>query len=71
MSELQLLNWLADYMGCRVRNKAKLKPVELADPLNSQLRSALQKAEFAFMAGNDVVVEDEDTGPTGSASDSD
>ena len=56
---------------CRIRNKAKLKPVELADPRNSQLRGVLQKAEFAFTAGDDVVVEDDDTGPTGSASDSD
>ena len=34
-------------------------------------RSILQKAEFATMAGNDVVNEDEeDEDPTGSASDS-
>ncbi|KAI9812150.1 MAG: hypothetical protein M1827_004816 [Pycnora praestabilis] len=55
----------------RVRNKAKLKPYELVDPRNAELRSILQKAEFATMAGNDVVdVKDEDEGPTGSASDS-
>ncbi|KAH8719218.1 ankyrin repeat domain-containing protein [Phaeosphaeriaceae sp. PMI808] len=58
--------------GCdpRIRNKAKLKPVELADPRNTELRSILQKGEFAMQAGGDVVVEDDD-GPTGSASDSD
>jgi len=58
--------------GCdpRIRNKAKLKPVELADPRNTELRSMLQKAEFAMTAGDDVVQEDDD-GPTGSASDSD
>jgi hypothetical protein len=57
--------------GCdpRIRNKAKLKPVELADPRNTDLRSILQKGEFAMTAGGDVVVEDDD-GPTGSASDS-
>ena len=55
----------------RIRNKAKLKPFELVDPRNTELRSMLQKAEFATMAGDDVVDEDgEDEGPTGSASDS-
>jgi len=38
-----------------VRNKAKLKPMELVDPRNTELRAALQKAEFAMMAGDDVV----------------
>ncbi|KAF2634877.1 ankyrin repeat domain-containing protein [Massarina eburnea CBS 473.64] len=59
--------------GCdpRIRNKAKLKPVELADPRNTVLRSMLQKGEFAMNAGGDVVEEDDDDGPTGSASDSD
>jgi len=58
--------------GCdpRIRNKAKLKPLELADPRNTELRSILQKGEFAMTAGDDVVQEDDD-GPTGSASDSD
>lgn len=58
--------------GCdpRIRNKAKLKPLELADPRNTELRSMLQKAEFSMMAGNDVVQEDDD-GPTGSGSESD
>lgn len=58
--------------GCdpRIRNKAKLKPVELADPKNTALRSMLQKGEYAMTAGGDVV-EDDDAGPTGSASDSD
>ena len=55
----------------RVRNKARLKPMELVDPRNTELRSTLQKAEFAQMAGNDIVnVDIEDDGPTGSASDS-
>lgn len=46
--------------------------MELVDPRNTELRSMLQKAEFTQLAGNDVVNEDEeDDGPTGSASDSD
>ncbi|OCL08386.1 ankyrin repeat protein-like protein [Glonium stellatum] len=58
--------------GCdpRIRNKAKLKPIELVDPRNQELRAILQKGEFAMMAGDDVVVDDDDD-PTGSASDSD
>ena len=55
----------------RIRNKAKLKPMELVDPRNSELRASLQKAEFTMTAGDDVVDNDaEDEGPTGSASDS-
>ncbi|KAI4126912.1 MAG: hypothetical protein LQ338_003489 [Usnochroma carphineum] len=56
----------------RIRNKAKLKPVELVDPKNAELRDILQKAEYSMTAGNDVVVRDgeDDGGPTGSASDS-
>lgn len=56
-------------MICRIRNKAKLKAMELVDPRNTALRTTLQRAEFAIAAGNDVVNEDED-GPTGSGSDS-
>jgi len=43
--------------------------MELVDPRNKDLRSMLQKAEFAMQMGGDVV--DDDDGPTGSASDSD
>lgn len=57
-------------MRYRIRNKAKLKAMELVDPRNTALRSVLQKAEFAIMAGNDLVDEDGLGGPTGSASDS-
>ncbi|KAF2757878.1 ankyrin repeat protein-like protein [Pseudovirgaria hyperparasitica] len=59
--------------GCdpRIRNKAKLKPFELVDPRNDALRTSLQKAEYAMNVGNDVVADDDDDGPTGSASDSD
>ncbi|KAH6633575.1 ankyrin repeat protein-like protein [Boeremia exigua] len=57
--------------GCdpRKRNKAKLKPFELVDPRNTQLREVLRKGEVAMMMGGDVV--EDDGGPTGSASDSD
>ncbi|KAI4222556.1 MAG: hypothetical protein LQ349_007608 [Xanthoria aureola] len=33
----------------RIRNKARLKPTDLADPKNKGLRDALQKAEYAMM----------------------
>ncbi|EON63376.1 hypothetical protein W97_02603 [Coniosporium apollinis CBS 100218] len=58
--------------GCdpRIRNKAKLKPGELVDPRNQELRAILQRAEFAFLAGDDVVREDGDDGQ-GSGSESD
>lgn len=54
----------------RIRNKAKLKPVDLADPRDKDLRTMLQKAEYSFQAGDDVIQEDDD-GPTGSGSESD
>lgn len=54
----------------RIRNKAKLKPVDLADPRDKELRIMLQKAEYSFQAGSDVVQEDDD-GPAGSGSESD
>ncbi|KAK5019706.1 ankyrin repeat protein-like protein [Cryomyces antarcticus] len=61
--------------GCdpRLRNKAKLRPLDLVDPRNTELRAILQKAEFAIAAGDDMVNEDEEeeNGAAGSASDSD
>ncbi|KAF1958363.1 ankyrin repeat protein-like protein [Byssothecium circinans] len=58
--------------GCdpRARNKGKLKPVELVDPRNTALQALLRKGEFELQLAGDVV-EDDDDGPTGSASDSD
>lgn len=57
---------------CRIRNKAKLKAMELVDPRNAELRMTLQKAEFAQTLGNEAGhEEDEDEGREGSASDSD
>ena len=54
----------------RLRNKAKLRPVDLADPRNTELRGVLQKAEFTFTAGDDVVDEDEGSeGGSGSPTD--
>lgn len=57
--------------GCdpRIRNKAKLKAVELVDPRNMELRGILQKGEFSMMAGGDVVEESDGEGGN-SASDS-
>lgn len=65
---------VAYYVLTRLRNKAKLKAMELVDPRNKVLRMMLQSAEFALMAGNDVVHDDGDEredGPTGSGSASD
>lgn len=57
-------------MWNRIRNKTKLRPIDLVDPRNKELRTLLQKAEFTIMAGNDVVEED-DEGGDGPPSDSD
>lgn len=58
--------------GCdpRIRNKAKLRPLDLVDPRDKELRAFLQKAEYSFQVSGDVV-QDDDDGPTGSASDED
>ncbi|KAL8673083.1 MAG: hypothetical protein Q9224_007537, partial [Gallowayella concinna] len=42
----------------RIRNKAKLKPIDLVDPRNKDLREALQKAEYSMTVGDDVVLLD-------------
>lgn len=55
----------------RLRNKAKLRPIDLADPRNTELRRTLQKAEMAMTAGDDVVNEDEDDDEDGPGSESD
>nr|POF17365.1 ankyrin repeat-containing protein [Quercus suber] len=61
--------------GCdpRIRNKAKLRPADLVDPRNQELRGMLRKAEATMELGGDDVVEEEadgrmDDGP-GSESD--
>lgn len=59
--------------GCdpRIRNKARLRAVDLLDPRCEEVRVVLQQAELGYQAGGDVVVEDEgDTAP-GSGSESD
>ncbi|MCJ1327161.1 hypothetical protein MMC10_003828 [Thelotrema lepadinum] len=43
----------------RIRNKGKLKAFDLVDPSNRDLRTTLQKAEYAMALGDDVVNEDE------------
>jgi len=57
--------------GCdpRIRNKDKLKPIDLVDRRNQKLRVLLQKAEYAMQVGDDVVQDDdEDDGGSGSES---
>jgi hypothetical protein len=54
----------------RIRNKGKLRPIDLVDPRNTELRAVLQKAELAMLAGDDVVDEDEEE-PDGPGSESD
>lgn len=68
----QIVDILLD-AGCdpRIKNGAKLKPIELADPRNDGLRGILRRAEYSVMAGNDVVEEDDDDRRGGPASDSD
>lgn len=54
----------------RVRNKSKMKPVDVVDANNDELRRLLLRAEYAVFAGDDVVRDDRH-GPGGnSASDS-
>ena len=57
----QIVDILLD-AGCdpRIKNGAKLRPIELADPRNDGLRNMLRRAEYSMMAGNDVVEEEED-----------
>jgi hypothetical protein len=60
--------------GCdpRIRNNAKLKPIDLADPRNEELRSLLRKGEYGMQVGDDVVADDDDDeGGAGSGSESD
>ncbi|KAF2668412.1 hypothetical protein BT63DRAFT_425734 [Microthyrium microscopicum] len=79
-NELDKANWdvgqqIVDILidaGCdpRIRNAAKLRPFDLVDPRNKELRTLLQQAEYSMTMGDDVVQEDDD-GPTGSGSESD
>ena len=56
---------------CRIRNKAKLKPIDLVDPRNTDLMKMLQNAELTIGAMDDVVVEDDDDKSNGAGSESD
>ena len=58
-------------MGNRIRNKAKLRPLDLADPKDADLRRTLQKAAMAMEVGDDVVDEDEEDRRDGPGSESD
>lgn len=60
------------FVSChRIRNKAKLRPIDLVDPRNTDLRSMLQRAELTMLAGDDIVQDDDDDeAGAGSASDS-
>lgn len=58
-------------MEGRIRNKAKLKPIDLVDPRNTELRQLLQKAEIMIIASSDAVEEDDDNAPDGPGSESD
>ncbi|KAI9774383.1 MAG: hypothetical protein M1840_004277 [Geoglossum simile] len=44
----------------RVRNKAKLKPAELVDPCNLELRKMLRAGEYRMTVGANELVNDED-----------
>ncbi|KAL8755213.1 MAG: hypothetical protein Q9199_003800 [Rusavskia elegans] len=55
----------------RICNKAKLKPMDLEDPKNKELRNALQKANDPKGRDDVLVRNAPDKGPTESASDSD
>lgn len=46
--------------GGRIRNNAKLKPIDLVDPRNGDLRSDLQKAELTLQMSKDLVDEEEE-----------
>ncbi|KAK5122196.1 hypothetical protein LTR85_004106 [Meristemomyces frigidus] len=58
--------------GCdpRIRNKAKLRPIDLADPRNKELRTVLQTAEMTATMSSDIVNDDEEA-PDGPGSESD
>lgn len=60
--------------GCdpRIRNKAKMKPVDMVDGRNAPLRDFLRRAEFALVEGEADVVDvdgEGDEGREGEASD--
>ena len=59
--------------GCdlKIKNKGGMRPVDLVDPRNEELKASLRNAQWTAMAGTDIVnMDEEDEGPTGSASDS-
>jgi uncharacterized protein len=56
-------------MLIRIRNKGKLKAFDLVEPSNKELRTTLQKAEYAMTLGDEA--DDDIDDDEGSASGSD
>jgi uncharacterized protein len=63
--------WRLTSSTCRIRNKAKLRAIDLVDPRNKDLRTDLQKAEVAQNMAGDTVEDDEESQPNGPGSESD
>ncbi|KAI5814716.1 ankyrin repeat-containing domain protein [Pyronema omphalodes] len=57
----------------RIRNKAKMRPIDIADARNNELKEILRTAEYSINAGDDIVDEsnDYDEGDLASGSDDD
>lgn len=57
----------------RIRNKSKMRPIDIADARNDELKEILQTAEYSINAGDDIVDEsnDYDEGDLASGSDDD
>jgi len=68
----QIVDILID-AGCdpRIRNGAKLRPFDLADPRNKDLRTMLQKAEYCMHVSDDIIREQSDDSGDYSDTDSD
>ncbi|TGZ79153.1 ankyrin [Ascodesmis nigricans] len=53
----------------RIRNRQKMRPIDVADQNDTELRNMLRQAEYKVEMGDDVVQEDEQDGGSGSESD--
>ncbi|KAA8912733.1 ankyrin repeat-containing domain protein [Sphaerosporella brunnea] len=54
----------------RVRNKQKMKPLDVTDPRDTKLRKALVNGEYTITAGNDLVDADDLENDAGSGGES-